>query len=288
MKNTINTIMSNSSIVINIVNRGIQQLAIENRSLVARGLPEKTFFIDDIPFELMDIGSYQREVNQARVNKIVNTFDYSLVSIKSVNFRNGRFFLMDGNHTMNALKRLGYNSMRCKVFVGLSIEEEAHLFAYQDKNVSRVSNYDKFIANVIAKNPSTKEINDIVIGMGLSIAKAITGCKVQARTISSIRTLEKTYSLYGADGVKFMLQLIFDIGWESFNNGFSEHILLIGKEAYVFCKNDNAKYDKLLIALHGYEDPTDFINKIRIQFQQKIVSSHDTGSIKAFVHNSIA
>ena len=78
--------------------------------------------------------SYQRKIDSARVERIVNSFDPRLANEVKVSFRDGKFYVFDGAHTLSALKRIhGEDSFMvdCKVYYGLSYEDEAYLFALQ-------------------------------------------------------------------------------------------------------------------------------------------------------------
>lgn len=50
--------------------------------------------------------SYQRKIDAARVERIVNSFDPRLANEVKVSFRDGKFYVFDGAHTLSALKRI--------------------------------------------------------------------------------------------------------------------------------------------------------------------------------------
>ena len=50
--------------------------------------------------------SYQRKIDSARVDRIVNSFDPRLANEVKVSFRDGKFYVFDGAHTLSALKRI--------------------------------------------------------------------------------------------------------------------------------------------------------------------------------------
>ena len=79
-------------------------------------------------------GTYQRELNIHRVRKIAAAFDIRLLNPPKVSYRNGRYYVFDGQHTIAALKLLNGGKdlmIRCHVYRGLSESEEALLFAQQ-------------------------------------------------------------------------------------------------------------------------------------------------------------
>ena len=51
-------------------------------------------------------GSYQRELNINRVRKIAAKFDPRLVNPPKVSYRNGHYYVFDGQHTIAVLKMI--------------------------------------------------------------------------------------------------------------------------------------------------------------------------------------
>ena len=85
--------------------------------------------------------SYQRKIDAARVERIVNSFDPRLANEVKVSFRDGKFYVFDGAHTLSALKRIHGEEafmVDCKVYYGLSYEDEAYLFALQSGESTRI------------------------------------------------------------------------------------------------------------------------------------------------------
>ena len=66
--------------------------------------------------------SYQRKIDAARVERIVNSFDPRLANEVKVSFRDGKFYVFDGAHTLSALKRIHGEEafmVDCKVYYRL-------------------------------------------------------------------------------------------------------------------------------------------------------------------------
>lgn len=78
---------------------------------------------------------YQRELDQNRVKRIVAKFNPVLVNPIKVSYRNGKYYVFDGQHTLAALKmRNGGKDLmvECKIYRGLSEADEAILFSEQN------------------------------------------------------------------------------------------------------------------------------------------------------------
>jgi hypothetical protein len=84
--------------------------------------------------ELIIPVAYQRRLRPERVAKIVAKFDEHIANEPKVSFRDGRYYVFDGQHTIAARKKRNGGRdlpIRCKVYRGLTESDEALLFAQQ-------------------------------------------------------------------------------------------------------------------------------------------------------------
>ena len=73
--------------------------------------------------------SYQRNLNERRVNEIKKEFDPKLLGKITISrHSNGKLFVIDGNHRVAACKAVGAKYIDAEIIDGLSIEQEAELF----------------------------------------------------------------------------------------------------------------------------------------------------------------
>ena len=77
---------------------------------------------------------YQRPLDPIRVKKIAGHFNPCLVNEVKVSYRDGKYYIFDGQHTTAALRlrNAGDLDISCKVFYGLTREDEAKLFSQQN------------------------------------------------------------------------------------------------------------------------------------------------------------
>jgi len=78
--------------------------------------------------------TYQRNFNAKRAQKIADEFDERIANEPKVSYRDGRYFVFDGQHTIAARKlRNGGEDLpiKCKVYFGMTEQDEAVLFAQQ-------------------------------------------------------------------------------------------------------------------------------------------------------------
>ena len=78
---------------------------------------------------------YQRGVERKRVELIAAHFNEYVANEPKVSFRNGQFIVTDGQHTIEGrIFRNGGKDLPilCKVYTGMTVEQEALLFAEQN------------------------------------------------------------------------------------------------------------------------------------------------------------
>lgn len=78
--------------------------------------------------------TYQRALHPARVARIAKEFDERVANEPKISFRDGHYYVMDGQNTIAARKFLNGGEdlqIRCKVYFGMTEREEALLFAQQ-------------------------------------------------------------------------------------------------------------------------------------------------------------
>lgn len=92
--------------------------------------------------ELLVDDMYQRDLDPKRVSRIVKKFDPCLANAIKVSYRDGKYWIFDGNHTKHAMKTVYAKgrdlAVECKVFYGLSRVDEMELFLAQNGESSPV------------------------------------------------------------------------------------------------------------------------------------------------------
>jgi hypothetical protein len=93
----------------------------------------------------------QRQVNQARVDYIAANFDPEQIGTPTVSERDGAFFVIDGQHRIEALKAIGWGdqSVQCWTYTGLTEQEEADKFDRLN-DVLAVHAFDRYRTRVTA------------------------------------------------------------------------------------------------------------------------------------------
>lgn len=85
---------------------------------------------------------YQRPVDDREVDRLVREWDERLFEPIAVSYRDGRYYVIDGQHRIAAMRRMhgGCEIMiRCKVYSGMTYMDEAELCYKLDRAKKRLS-----------------------------------------------------------------------------------------------------------------------------------------------------
>ena len=148
----------------------------------------------------------QRELNQARVDRLAANFDLEQLGTPTVNERGGAFYVIDGQHRVEALKQIGYGDqqVQCWCYVDLTDEQMADRFDRLNDTLA-VHAFDKFRVRVTAARPDETDIDRIVRAQGLVVSRdRIPGA------VGAVGTLSRVYSRAGGETLGRTLRIIRD------------------------------------------------------------------------------
>jgi hypothetical protein len=151
----------------------------------------------------------QRDLNPHRVDELVADFDLDQFGQPVVSWRDGHYYIIDGQHRVDALKRwLGkgweIQKIECRVYQGLNEAEEADMFDRLN-NVLIVSSYDKFKIRVTAGREAELAIAKVVKEENLVISRdEIPGA------VSAVGTLVRVFNRSDAEVLARALRIIRD------------------------------------------------------------------------------
>lgn len=164
---------------------------------------------------------YQRGTNAKQVRNIAAKFDEAkLDAILVSEQRNGTFHVIDGAHRTEALRALGYTHTLARILIGLTYEQEAHLFARQYEDVRKLTGLDYYKAGVIAKDDLCMRIENILGDYGFQVGKG-----KDDRSISAIGTLQTILREYGDIVLRETLFLIANT-WNGLPKTTSREVLI--------------------------------------------------------------
>ena len=140
--------------------------------------------------------SYQRTIDMKRVNRIVDNFDSRLVNPLKISNRDGRYYIFDGAHTLAAIKiinKFDNFSVDCKLFHGLTYEDEAYLFALQNGDAKAVATAPRLKALVQSNDEKARDLCRRTEAAGFRLAG--NGHSAARKTLGCMAKLWKIYEL---------------------------------------------------------------------------------------------
>jgi len=167
-----------------------------------------------VPLAVMRVNLLaQRDLNQARVNRLAAVFDIEQMGAPTVSHRGDWHYLIDGQHRIAALKQwLGSwedQQVQCWCYEGLTEAEEAEIFLKLNDTLA-VHAFAKFKVSVQAGRGEEADVDRIVRALGLRIARGSGG-------ICAVATLRRVYARGGPAVLSRALRIIRDAygepGW---------------------------------------------------------------------------
>ena len=151
----------------------------------------------------------QRKLDPARVERIKAEFSPLVANPIKVSFREGKYYVFDGMHTRAAIRSFNESDdfpILCRVYYGLTEEQEAKLFSMQCGSSEAVSMGDRLRALEVAKDPDVlrflKATRDSGFKMTLGRHSTENG------HIAAVCEAYKAFHTLGADEYTRMLKML--------------------------------------------------------------------------------
>ena len=84
----------------------------------------------------------------------------------------GTYAVLDGQHRLTALRRLGYDAANCIVLEGMTIQQEADYFRRQNENKQSLRINDTFNASLWAEDAESLRIKELMDKYGFRHGKS--------------------------------------------------------------------------------------------------------------------
>ncbi len=208
---------------------------------------------------------YQRPVDQKEVDRLMREWDERLLDPVVVSFRDGKFYVVDGQHRISAMRKMsGGNGVlvNCKVYSGLTYEQEAALCYKLDKAKKRLSLSQSTNALVESgADPETNEIRQLVEGCGF--VWALGKSRGKTGEIVTTRALVNAYRLLGGASFTHMLHLLWD-AWQGDPRSLTAAVL---SGMALFVKTyETEMNDKTFVQRLSQADPDEINRRGRADF----------------------
>ena len=155
---------------------------------------------------------YQRGLSIPNVEKMSAEFTELIANPPKVSYRDGHYFVFDGQHTIVTRKTMNGGAdlpIICKVYTGLTKEEEAILFSKQTGVSRPLTAGAELRAALVGKDPESLAFVKATESTGLRIG---LDSYREPWKIICIRTAFKEYKTYGADLYKEALTMLAKLG----------------------------------------------------------------------------
>lgn len=197
--------------------------------------------------------SYQR-VRTAHVNTIYDNWDNNECDPLIVSYRDGRFYIIDGQHRYYAALQKGIENLPCIVRTGLTKEDEARIFVKTNTSRKQLTPFDTFKANIANGNESIPEVKVDMTIKRICDKYNVTICRDNAkaaprilRSISGARKYTKNTE-HGEAFFDWVMKVITENSWRDCSDAYR---------------------DMFIASLHSYY--ADNLNNIEIATQKLVL-----------------
>ena len=208
---------------------------------------------------------YQRPVNPKEVERLIREWDERLLDPITVSFRDGKFYVVDGQHRISAMREMNGGRgimVNCKVYNGLTYEQEADLCYKLDKAKKRLSLSQS--TNVLAESGGDAEITEIKrLVENCGFIWALGKSHGKTGEIVSTRALVNAYRLLGGASFTRMLQLLWDT-WQGDPRSLTA-ALLAGLALFIKTY-DTELNDQTFVSRLSQADPDEINRRGRADF----------------------
>lgn len=216
---------------------------------------------------------YQRALNETRVAKIVSSFNEMVANEPKVSFRDGKYYVFDGQHTIAARKLINGNKdlpILCKVYCGLTERDEAFLFATQTGEEAKPTPGERMRAWIYGGSKDAIDFKNTTESTGVVLELTDTSCK---NHLVCINTAYAMYKKLGSKMYTDALNVIIN-AWDGEPESLKVEII-IAVCLFIFLYYDEYDMDRLIWRLRA-ENPK--------LIRQAIISDFDLAGTKRHIN----
>lgn len=170
-----------------------------------------------------DKDGYQRRLDKAHVRDLAAHWDDAECGIIILAYRSGRFYILDGQHRVEAAKMLGIERLYCLIHNGLNYNQSADRFARQGERTKKLTGGETIVAAAEADPNSPEAVvrrvcnkYGVIVNRRYPTERGSLGGARCACTIARISGEEMLCNIFS---------LIDDFGWHMQNKAYSNVVL---------------------------------------------------------------
>lgn len=146
---------------------------------------------------------YQHPLDESRVERYMRDFDPHLLEVITVNRRaDGSLWIIDGQHRVEVLRRLGKGVVLAAIYSGLSREQEADFYVRLNTERKSPNQWNRFGARAFHGEPRVAALIALASESGFRIGTADRSLQ----SIAAVNMLERVYGW--ADGPRLLRQTL--------------------------------------------------------------------------------
>ena len=202
-------------------------------------------YVPDVHFEQIPIRNlvsnqdYQRHLSKDHIRKAAEHFNLCQINPVKVSRRHGINYVFNGQHTIEIVALVSGSRdtpVWCMIYDDLEYEQEADIFANQQRFVKKLLPYEIFMANIEAGNDDQILIKSLVESYRLRISSS-----KGPNCLCAISTIESIYHRYGLNTLDRTLRLCV-ASWEGEPDSLTANIIK-GIALLVTAFGDNLRDD---------------------------------------------
>jgi hypothetical protein len=214
------------------------------------------YIIDCLKVKDLSKDRYQSPINPLRVDRIVRNFDKKQLQPIDVSLRNGKYYIVDGQHRVAALEIKGIPDVTAKVHFDLTYPQEAMLY-YQlnnPQNRRTPTTIHRKNALVEAGDKNTIEIKNIVESCGFIYGSDQSKAINKIVCVAKLDKIQKDLGLSGLYRVLRLIQGTWYNNYDAMDQG-----IIMG--VYLFVKYyENAFDDSKFVKKMSHVSPREILN----------------------------
>ena len=176
-----------------------------------------------LPMGLLFVDTTYQRPARHKVQKIASEFNDDKCGFLLVSYRetDSRFAIIDGGNRFEAAKLIGKTALPCQILTGLSVEEEAAVFAAQNDNRVRLTANDLLKAQAVAGDEIAIGFQRLCKEFGIKLyydAGDTAGCLV------CTNTARRCYA-EDPNGLAWVFGMISKANWNSIRRGYAVYVI---------------------------------------------------------------
>lgn len=233
-----------------------------------------------LPLSEMVVCDLYQRAPQNKINKIAREWDIQQCGMIIVSYRNGKFYIVDGQNRYLAAGMVGLDALPCQIFENLDIKGEARVFANQNINKSNLSSFDLFKAELVAEDETALAVKAICDRYSISTKKSA------ASTTGTLKGLDITKRIYnncGEEALEWIFNIIQDCGWHDVKGGYGSVIMAAIYNIFTNHNNELNSINQRLIDILENTTP----ERIMAKASSIYVSRGQTSALTTFLEKYI-